>query len=120
LKNKRQNLQLEVGRRYAQWRELDAGREVARLELKLAQQNLQLIQARFEEGRANLRDVEQARLDENLKWTAFLDSDYESQKAQLDLINTTGDLGNFFRKNKFSTYPPTLVLFNCGVTWRQR
>ena len=97
LKNKQQNVELEVGRQYQRLRELDAGREVARLELKLAQENVQVIQARFEEGRANLRDVERARLDENDKWASFLDSDYDRQKAQLDLLNITGDLGQLFR-----------------------
>ena len=97
LKNKQQNVELEVGRHYQRLRELDAGREVARLELKLAQENVQVIQARFEEGRANLRDVERARLDENDKWASFLDSDYDRQKAQLDLLNITGDLEQLFR-----------------------
>jgi outer membrane protein TolC len=97
LKAKRQNVELDVERQYQHLRELDAAREVARLELKLAQENLQVIQATFEEGRANLRDVERARLDENDKWIGFLDSDYEHQKAQLDLLNTTGELGRLFR-----------------------
>jgi outer membrane protein TolC len=78
-------------------RELNAAHEVARLELKLAQENLQLIQAQFEESKANLRDVERARLDENEKWLAFLDTDYDRQKAQLDLLNATGNLGNLLR-----------------------
>src|SRR5712691_1791853 len=97
LRAKRQNLELDVERQYQHLRELDAARDVARLELKLAQENLQIVQASFEEGRSNLRDVEKARLDENDKWVAFLDSDYEHQKAQLDLLNTTGDLGRLFR-----------------------
>lgn len=97
LRNKRQNVELEVSRQYQRLRELDAAREVARLELKLAQENLQVIQANFQEGRANLRDVERARLDENEKWVAFLDSDYDRQKAQLDLLNITGDLGKIFK-----------------------
>ena len=97
LKAKRQNLELDVERQYQHLRELDAAREVARLELKLAQENVQVLQASFEEGRVNLRDVEKARLEENDKWIAFLDSDYEHQKAQLDLLNTTGDLGRLFR-----------------------
>src|SRR5437870_13863239 len=80
--------------------ELDAAREVARLELKLAQENVQVLQASFEEGRANLRDVEKARLEENDRWIGFLDSDYEHQKAQLDLLNTTGDLGRLFPINE--------------------
>jgi outer membrane protein len=97
LKQKRESVELEVGRQYQHLRELDAAHEVARLELKLAQENLQILQARFEEGRANLREVEQARLDENEKWVAFLDSDYEHQKAQLELMNMTGDLRQLFR-----------------------
>jgi outer membrane protein TolC len=97
LKAKRQNVQLDVERQYQHLRELDAARDVARLELKLAQENLQIVQASFEEGRSNLRDVEKARLDENDKWVAFLDSDYDHQKARLDLLNTTGDLGRLFR-----------------------
>jgi outer membrane protein len=97
LKSKRQSVELDVERQYQHLRELNASREVARLELKLAQENLQLIQASFEEGRSNLRDVERARLEENDKWLAFLDSDYERQKTQLDLLNSTGDLGRLFR-----------------------
>jgi outer membrane protein len=97
LKAKRQNVELDVERQYQHLRELDAARDVARLELKLAQENLQIVQASFEEGRTNLRDVEKARLEENDKWVAFLDSDYDHQKAQLDLLNTTGDLGRLFR-----------------------
>ena len=97
LRARRQNVELDVERQYQHLRELDAAREVARLELKLAQENVQVLQASFEEGRANLRDVEKARLEENDKWIAFLDSDYEHQKAQLDLLNTTGELGRLFR-----------------------
>jgi outer membrane protein TolC len=97
LRAKRQNVELDVERQYQHLRELDAARDVARLELKLAQESLQIVQASFEEGRSNLRDVEKARLDENDKWVAFLDSDYDHQKAQLDLLNTTGDLGRLFR-----------------------
>jgi len=97
LKKKRETVQLEVGRQYQHLRELDAAHEVARLELKLAQENLQIVQGRFEEGRANLREVEQTRLDENEKWVAYLDSDYELQKSQLELMNMTGDLQQLFR-----------------------
>ena len=36
-------------------RELDATREVARLDLKLAQETVQMMQAKFDQGRATLR-----------------------------------------------------------------
>jgi outer membrane protein TolC len=97
LKNKRQTVELEVSNKYQHLRELDAAREVARLELKVAQEELQLLQTRFEEGKTNLRDVEHARIQENERWLAFLDSDYERQKAQLDLMNTTGSIGQLLQ-----------------------
>lgn len=97
VKETRQRVELEVARQYQHLRELEAAREVARLELKVAQENVQVLQARFEEGRTNLRDIERARLEENDKWLDFLDSDYDRQKAQLELLNLTGDLDRLFR-----------------------
>jgi outer membrane protein len=97
LHTKRQNLELEVSRQYQKLRELQATREVARLELQFAQESLQVVQAGFQEGRSNLRDVERARLDESDKWVAFLDVEYDRQKAQLDLLNMTGDLGKLLQ-----------------------
>jgi len=78
-------------------RELDATREVARLDLKLAQESLQLMQAKFDQGRATLRDIEQARLDESDKWVAFLDADFARQQGQLTLLQATGQLAKVFQ-----------------------
>jgi outer membrane protein TolC len=97
LRSKRQNIELEASRQYHHLRELEAAREVARLEQKLAQENLQIIQANFQEGRANLRDVERARVDENEKWIAFLDSDNNYQKAELEILSTTGELSKIYQ-----------------------
>ncbi len=97
VKETRQRVELEVARQYQRLRELEAAREVARLEVKVAQENVQVLQARFEEGRSNLRDIERARLEENDKWLDFLNSDYDRQKAQLELLNLTGDLDRLLR-----------------------
>jgi hypothetical protein len=40
----------------------------------------------------NLRDIEKARLDENDKWLAYLDANFDRQKAQLELLRTAGQL----------------------------
>ena len=77
--------------------ELDAGREVARLELQLAQQNLALLQAQFEQGRVNLREMENARLEENNKWMDYLDASFSRQQAQLDLLRATGQIEKVFQ-----------------------
>ena len=65
-------------------RELDAAHEVARLDLKLAQETLQIMQAKFDQGRATLRDIEQARLDESDRWVAFLDAEFRAAAGSID------------------------------------
>jgi outer membrane protein TolC len=97
LRNRRQTVEIEASRQYQKLREAEATREVARLDLKVAQENLKEIQANFQQDRASLRDVERARSEENEKWLAFLDSDYDRQKAQLELLSTTGDLSKVYQ-----------------------
>jgi len=97
LRNKRADIEQEVRRRARRTRELDAAREVARLELKVAQESLRVLQEGMEAGRANLRDVEKARLEEHEKWMAFLDAEYERQRAQLELLQSTGQLARVFQ-----------------------
>jgi outer membrane protein TolC len=74
-----------------------AGLDVARLELKLAQENLALLQTRFDQGQASVKDLEQARLDEGEKWLAFLDADFTRQQAELALMQITGQLSQVFK-----------------------
>jgi len=92
LANKQNQVSADVRRKTRRVRETDAGKEVARLELQLAQQDLQQLQARFEEGKVSLRDVEKSRLNENEKWMALLDATFQRQQAQLDLLKTAGQL----------------------------
>src|SRR5438445_588890 len=92
LTNKRSELSAEVRQKARRVRETDAAKEVARLELQLAQQNVAVQQAQFEEGKLGLRDMEKARLDENEKWMAYLDANFQKQQAQLDLLKTAGQL----------------------------
>jgi outer membrane protein TolC len=96
VRRKREEVELAVRRGSQRARELKAIRDVAGLELKLAQENLRILQERFQAERTNLRDVETARLEESDKWVAFLQADYESQQARLELLKTTGQLGRLF------------------------
>jgi outer membrane protein TolC len=97
VESKRAQISLDVRHKARQARERDTGREVARLELELAQQNLQVLQSQFQQGRASIRDLEMAQLDENEKWLAFLDADLARQQAELDLLRTTGQLAQVFQ-----------------------
>jgi outer membrane protein len=97
LGNKRQEVRLDVQQKLRTVREVDAAREVARLDLKLAQETLQIAQSKFDEGRLTLRDIERARLDESDKWVAFLDADFARQQGQLSLLQATGQLARVFQ-----------------------
>ena len=97
LGNKRQQVRLDLLQKQRNVRERDATREVARLDLKLAQESMQLLQSKFDEGRANLRDIENARLDESDKWVSFLDADFARQQSQLTLLQATGQLARVFQ-----------------------
>jgi len=77
--------------------DLNAKLAVAKLELKLAQEYLALIQSRFDQGQATLKELEQARLDEGEKWLAFLDSDFARQQGELALMQMTGRLSQVFK-----------------------
>jgi len=92
LANKKTEVSAAVRVKTRRLRERDAAKEVARLELQLAQQNLTVLQSQFGEGRLNLREVEKARLEENDRWMSYLDANFQRQQAQLDLLQTAGQL----------------------------
>lgn len=92
LTNKRVQVSADVRQKTRRVREMDAAKEVTRLELQLAQQNLSVLQSQLGEGKVNLREVERARLDENEKWMAYLDANFARQQAQLELLRTAGQL----------------------------
>jgi len=92
LTSKRTELTADVRQKTRRVREMDAAKEVARLELRLAQRNVAVLQAQFGEGKLNLRDMEKARIDENDKWMTYLDTIFQKQQAQLDLLKTAGQL----------------------------
>src|SRR6266404_1921640 len=92
LSNKQDQVSAEVRRKTRRVSETDAGKEVARLELQLVQQDLAQLQARFEEGKVSVQEIEKVRLNENEKWMALLDATFQRQQAQLDLLKTAGQL----------------------------
>jgi outer membrane protein len=92
LANKKNEISASVRQKTRRLRERDAAKEVARLELQLAQQDVTVLQSQFDEGKVNLRELERAHLTENEKWMVYLDSNFQRQQAQLDLLQTAGQL----------------------------
>ena len=77
------------------WREIgtaEAAREVARLDLEVARDQVSIDLALMQEGRASLSQVEEARAAEDSKWISFYDAGYVLEKARWKLANQTGDL----------------------------
>jgi len=66
--------------------------DLAKEDLDLAREKLTLVLDQMNDGRATLRDVEQARIDESEKWIAFYDAQFTQERARLDLLRQTGNL----------------------------
>ena len=75
--------------------QLDAAKEVSRLEYQLARAETETVTAHVEAGTATLRDQEQARLAENDKYSALLDTTYDLEKGQMQLLRAIGEIENW-------------------------
>jgi outer membrane protein TolC len=73
-------------------RQLSAASDVARLEYEVAQAGVDTVQVRVQNGEANSRDAEQARVDASDRLVSFLESSVELTKAQLQLMRSTGTI----------------------------
>ncbi|HVV44552.1 MAG TPA: TolC family protein [Bryobacteraceae bacterium] len=66
--------------------------DLAKQDLDLARQRLTLVLDQLNDGRATLRETEQARIDEGEKWIAFYDAQFNLERARLELLHQTGAL----------------------------
>jgi outer membrane protein TolC len=96
LKRQRDQIELEVRRAAGQTREAVAGRDVAELELAVAQENVRVAQERVTEGRAGRVDLEKALVVEGHAWDLFYQAEFERLRAQLLLRQVTGELNRLF------------------------
>jgi outer membrane protein TolC len=66
--------------------------DLARLDLDLARQQVSDALAQSAEGRLGLRELEQARFQENERWLQFYDARHQSERARLELLQFAGRL----------------------------
>ena len=76
-------------------RQLEAARDVAKLDWQVSQGELQAIGPRMQTGTATLRDQQNAELDTEDKHAAYLDAEFELAKAELQLLRITDELENW-------------------------
>ena len=73
-------------------RQLAAARDVAKLEWEVSQGDLDSVKARLTTGELNMRDEQNAELDVDDKHAAYLDAEFELDRAELQLLRLTGEL----------------------------
>jgi outer membrane protein TolC len=88
----RDRIALDTHKAFSDIRHAEMSREVARLDLDVAREQLSVLLAQFEEGRALLRQVEEARAAEAEKWIAFYDAQHALERARIELLKQTGTL----------------------------
>jgi outer membrane protein len=79
-------------RSYQEWKKAEAARDVARLQLDLAREDLSVLIAQLAEGRALMSRVEQARVAENDRWLMLYTAEASLERARLGLLKDTGTL----------------------------
>jgi len=75
--------------------QLQAARDVAKLDWQVSQGEFEAVQGRVQTGNANLREAQLAQLEINDKYAAYLDAEFELIRSELQLLRLTGELENW-------------------------
>ncbi|MGA2136291.1 MAG: TolC family protein [Bryobacteraceae bacterium] len=92
LADARNRITADTRQSYREVRKMEESRDVARLDLDVAREQVSVNLALFGEGRVLLTLVEESRIAETGKWLAFYDADYAAERAHWNLARQTGDL----------------------------
>jgi outer membrane protein TolC len=92
LNNARNKLRNDIEQAFRNVHKSQTAAEVARLDLDVAREQLSVDLAQMQEGRVQLRQVEEARVAEGDKWMAFYDAQYGLERARLSVLRLTGGL----------------------------
>ena len=76
-------------------RQLQAARDVAKLDWQVSQGEHDAVEARVQTGNANLREAQLSQLDMDDKYAAYLDTEFELTRSELHLLRLTGELENW-------------------------
>jgi outer membrane protein len=88
----RHKVTTDIREAYQAVHKAESARDVAKLDLEVARDQVSILMARYEEGRAPLRELEEGRMAEAEKWVAYLGAQSTVERARLDLLRHTGTL----------------------------
>jgi outer membrane protein TolC len=92
MQSARDRIAMDIHKSYQSITRAELVSQNAKDDLDLARDQLSVLLAQMNEGRATLADVEQARFNENEKWIAFYDAQFNQERVRLDLLRQTGTL----------------------------
>ena len=92
LANTRNRITADTHQSFRDLHKAETQRDVARLDLEVAREQLSVNLAQLQEGRMLLSQVEESRIAESGKWIAFYDAQYAVERARWNLARETGDL----------------------------
>jgi outer membrane protein TolC len=72
--------------------QMQAARDVAEIEYRIAEKNIEAIQTRMASSGANLHDLDDARGQASERFIALQDVSFELERSQVELLRSTGDL----------------------------
>jgi hypothetical protein len=92
INNSRNRITLEAQKSYRDMKKAESAREVAKLDLEVAREQVSVLLAQLAEGRTTQQAIEQSRFLENEKWIAFYDAQHALERARMDLLHQTGTI----------------------------
>src|SRR5215472_7466438 len=91
-RNVKQQVSAETLRQQRSVQQFEAARDVAHLEHELALADIESARAKSESGAASVKDEQNARVVEHQRYTAYLSSSFDLDKAQVQLLREIGEL----------------------------
>jgi outer membrane protein len=88
----RNRILTETRRSYEQWQKAEGIRNLYRMQLDFAREELTVLLAQNGEGRVPMSRVEQARVDESDRWIALYDAETQVTRAKLAILRQMGTL----------------------------
>jgi outer membrane protein TolC len=83
---------VDTRRAYQQWEKAKEIRDLARMQLDLAREDMTVALAQNGEGRLPLSQLEEKRLEENDRWMGLYDADTQVTRAELAILRQMGTL----------------------------
>lgn len=93
----RNKIMLDLHQAYKNIEATDGARQLAQAELDLSRSQLSVLLAQMNEGRASLRQVEEARFNEAEKWIAFYDAQFNAERARLNILRQLGQIASLMQ-----------------------